>query len=375
MQADWFEGLAGLRQLGEDWAALHGACDLYARHEWHLAVAGHLQGEALACAYCRLRDGQGRVQAIVPAIDGRVHLPLLGRQRATTLGLHSHLALFDFPLAPDADPAAVGAALLRALRARPGSWTVLSWPRLMATSHAARVARALRAPAACIWAGHPCNTFDTARPFASLQEGLSKKFRSNLRWCRRRLADEAPLRVCHAREEGRLGPAFEEFLRIEASGWKGRAGAGSAVALAPGARGFYEALLAQHGPGFESDIALLSCGEQVVAAEFLLRAARWQHVYKIGYAESQARYSPGHLLFESVLERACADPGTDRVSLVTDEAWQSVWQPIAEPTVHVVALRPAWREAVFSAYLLARRAVHARRARAATAAAPPLPQE
>jgi hypothetical protein len=76
-----------------------------------------------------------------------------------------------------------------------------------------------------------------------------------------------------------------------------------------------------------------------------------------------------------VLERACADPGTDRVSLVTDEAWQAVWQPLVEPTLQAVALRPAWRDAAFSGYLLARRARDALRARAAAAAARPAPQE
>ena len=149
-----------------------------------------------------------------------------------------------------------------------------------------------------------------------------------------------------ARDEGAISEFFEEFLRIEAAGWKGAAGTRSAITFVPGARAFYESVIAQHSREFESDIALLYTCDKAIAGQLLIRAARWEHVYKIGYDESFAKYAPGQLLLESVLQRWHASGSVDRVSLVTGLPWHDNWSPIAEPTLAVSIFRDTWRPSI-----------------------------
>ena len=346
MQIRWFEGLTGLEQLRDDWVGLHDGADLYARFEWNQAVAKHLIPATSQLLYCRIGRPDGRVAAIVPAIVARVDTPPFGKRLVLTMGQHPHLSLRDFPLARDADPSAVGAALMAACGELPQRWVAVWWPRILAASNAARVACALAGPAAQLRAGSPCNTIDTSQP---------RKPRSNLRRPQKRLAEIGPTAVRLARESGKVEAFFGEFLRIEASGWKGATGTQTAIAHLPEARAFYAELLAQHGPGFEADIALLYCGDRAIAGEFLLTASRWQHVYKIGYDEAYREYSPGQLLLEDVLHRACARGSTDRVSLVSSQRWHENWKPLSEQTMEVLAFREPWRDTVSSVYSSVRR--------------------
>jgi CelD/BcsL family acetyltransferase involved in cellulose biosynthesis len=121
---------------------------------------------------------------------------------------------------------------------------------------------------------------------------------------------------------------------------------GVARACRPATRGFYQALLAQNSDEFESDIAVLFVDARAVAVEFLIRTARWQYVYKIGYDEEFARCSPGQLLLGSVLERACTSESIDRVSLVTGMPWHRNLGPNPEPTLEVLMFRDHWHPLV-----------------------------
>jgi CelD/BcsL family acetyltransferase involved in cellulose biosynthesis len=146
-----------------------------------------------------------------------------------------------------------------------------------------------------------------------------------------------------AREEGDVEEFFNEFLRIESSGWKGDKGTRTAIAFVPAARAFYSSLLAQSNADFETDIALLYCGNRAVAGQFLIRTAHWEYVYKIGYDEAFAKCSPGQLLLQMEVERARASDDIERVSLVTGRDWMKKWEPIQEPTLEISIFRHMWR--------------------------------
>jgi Acetyltransferase (GNAT) domain len=175
----------------------------------------------------------------------------------------------------------------------------------------------------CLQSAEPCDVFDCARPFDELMARLSKHFRRNLRAHRKKLASFADVRFATATGDG-LEAAFETFIAVEASGWKGVSGVGSAIALHPRLLAFYRRLAANTRD---------RCEIHLLAAQFCVVSGEQYSILKIGYDEAYARIGPGLLLLETTLERCCADPAIKRMSLVTDGAWQRDWRP------DVVAMR------------------------------------
>jgi hypothetical protein len=348
LNVQWYEGVAGLRELRADWQYLTIDAHLFARYEWHLAAAEHLLGDGRSIYCCRIGDHAGQPLAIIPGVTSTSAVKLFGQLPAFTLGWGDQLALSDFPLAAGADVFEIGKVMHKAFSEHPFKWRVISWPRVMADSNAARVAIAIGHGLTDIAPSSVCNTFYTSRSVGSVSDlevftVKSGKLRRNLSHRLRRLEQQGPIEMRFGREHGNVQGYFEEFLRIESSGWKGVKGARSALAHVPAARAFYSALLAESSSEFETDVALLYCGDRAVAGQFLIRAARWEHLYKMGYDEEFANCSPGQLLTQLVIEHAKASGMIDRVSLVTGLEWHNDWRPIAESTLQINIFRHMWR--------------------------------
>ena len=362
-------GLAGLRALREPWLSLHAWADLYARYEWHLACAMHLLDDASSLAYVQVLDG-ARTVAIVPTIVSNASVSCFRHLRVLSLGLHEQLRLADFPLAADVRIKEIAAALGTALAAWPERWDALHWPRILGSSHAMLVARELKAAGAQIVTATAFNTLDTRRPFPELLAGLSKNLRASLRKSQKRLEESGgahmtvngvPVDAVRSANEATLGSApigginaaYEAFLALESSGWKGETGIGSAVHLNPATRGFYAELLAQRGPDFAPEVTLLLRGYTPIAAQFSVCVNHCKHVLKIGYHEAESRFSPGQVLMARVVE--VASGALECVNLVTDMQWHKTWRPLPEEAFRVVVFRERWRAALHRGYLAARR--------------------
>ncbi len=69
---------------------------------------------------------------------------------------------------------------------------------------------------------------DCSRPFDETFSALSKNFRGNLRKARNKLAKLEGVEFVSARGPEELASALEVFLDVEASGWKGASGTGTA---------------------------------------------------------------------------------------------------------------------------------------------------
>ena len=351
LSARWYEGAAGLQQLESDWLELAAEADLFARYEWHLAAALHLVGDGDKIWFCRIGDDADRPVAIIPAVTGTTEVRPFGMVPALALGWDNQLATFDFPMARGANALEVGTTMHKAFMDRPIKWRVISWPRVMAFSNAAKVALALGQRGADITTAAPCSTFYTSSvpdPARGLEVYVvkSSKLRSNLANRTRRLSAQGPIQMRMAREQGDIAGYFEEFLRLESSGWKGAEGTRTAISLVPSAKAFYSSLLEQSKPAFETDVALLFCGDKPVAGQLLIRTARWEHICKIAYDEAYSALSPGQLLHQQVIEHAKASERIDRASLVTGLTWHKEWLPTPEPTLHVNIFRSAWRSSV-----------------------------
>ncbi len=140
---------------------------------------------------------------------------------------------------------------------------------------------------------------------AWLDQALSPKARKEYRRQRRRLGERGRLERATASLPHEAGPAIEEFLALEASGWKGRAG--TAAAQSPRITGMFReaaAALAEHG---QVRIDTLRLDGRPIAATITLSSGADRWLWKIAYDEAFAGYSPGVLLTLDLTEEALAE--------------------------------------------------------------------
>lgn len=363
------DGLEGLQRLRGEWVSLHGDADLFCRYEWHLGHARHLIDRSAPPAFVQLLDGPKTV-GIVPMIAMPLAIAPFGALRVLSLGLGPLMPLEDFPLAREASVPDAAAALAQALATWTEAWDAIVWPRVLASGNAVRVARALGPSIAHLEPAAPCDVLDTSRPFEQVSSGWSKNLRASVHKSIKRLAERGRLAATRngvafwpadatgplatGPEAARTLAAFEAFLAIEASGWKGEKGEGTAVALVPAVRAFFAELIEHRGADFTPEIVLLLLDDRPIAGQFTLRTNRCRYSIKIGYDEGEARFSPGQCLMAMVVEDACRE-GLAGVDLITSAQWHAPWRPQRLATCEVTIFRRHWRTAAHRAYRLARR--------------------
>lgn len=160
------------------------------------------------------------------------------------------------------------------------------------------------------------------------------KLKRNLRRLRKQLNEEGDIRVETATDADTLALAFEQFLLVEASGWKGNNQHASAISEDKSLTEFYRSLLEPETSGLNPEINLLWCNDECIAAQFGLRTNNCLSLLKIGYNENFARFSPGYLLLESILDQT-SKRGIKTLSLVTSPPWAERWHPNTVPVWHI----------------------------------------
>ncbi len=129
---------------------------------------------------------------------------------------------------------------------------------------------------------------------ATGKNGPSAKKLKELRRQKRRLAERGILTSTVASTQPEARAAVEQFLALEAHGWKGRRG--TALALQPGLGTFVRALtlsLAQTG---QIEVHTLALDDRPVAIGIALKTGAQAYFWKIAFDEAYAAYSPGVLL-------------------------------------------------------------------------------
>jgi CelD/BcsL family acetyltransferase involved in cellulose biosynthesis len=157
------------------------------------------------------------------------------------------------------------------------------------------------------------------------EKAMSSSSRKKLRQHRRRLEEQGKLesRVCVTAAD--VTQAFEGFLSLESSGWKGRVG--TALLCNPAEAALVRAMvgaLAQHGNAW---VHALYQNDKAVAAQVVLRAGATAFTWKTAYDEALGDFSPGMLLLEDYTAAFLADKSIERVdSCSFDETgFMSAW--------------------------------------------------
>lgn len=165
-----------------------------------------------------------------------------------------------------------------------------------------------------------CNSYD------EIQKNFSKNFRRNLTKARNKLFEKNDINFISTRQDGELFRSFEEFIEIEASGWKGERGSRTAIKLDPKVTRFYKCLIKNYSEINSCEINLLKINNKTIAGQFCLLVDDTIYVLKIGYNEDYSKFSPGNILLENLIQRACQDRSMKYINLVTDSKWHKDWK-------------------------------------------------
>lgn len=153
----------------------------------------------------------------------------------------------------------------------------------------------------------------------------SRKYRE-LRRTVRRLCDAGAVLFTTARQPADVRRATDDFLALEASGWKGKAG--TAAASDDEVRDFLQTAIAALAAEQKAAIDRILLDGRPVAAAITLYSGDGAWFWKIAYDEAQARFSPGVMLTALVTERlaedaiiACTDSCATADHAVMNRTW------------------------------------------------------
>lgn len=158
-----------------------------------------------------------------------------------------------------------------------------------------------------------------------LHEALGTKKLKELRRQRNRLGDSGEVVYRIAATPDEIIPALEIFLKLEASGWKGKRG--TALLQNEGHLAFIRRAVRDMAARGHCQVISLHAGDAPVAAAVVLRHLGRAIYFKLGVDERFAKYSPGVQMTLELTRQMCADPTIISVDSTAD-ANHSMIEPI-----------------------------------------------
>lgn len=335
-------GLEGLRRLRDEWLALQrslSACPFYVRYRWYDALVGALLDDPDDIMFLALRV-DGRCRGIVPLQAERPRWGLL-LMRALGPPDRDHIDLTDVLLADGESLRSWMPAMRRALRQHGVRWSALHFASVPQTGAALRGYANHSAPAVYHAPRSSC-TIDCSRSYEQVAAGYSTRLRKNLRRGTQGLGRLGEVALRQIRTGPELEAALEEFIRIEASGWKGASGTGTAIRFDERARRFYQALYARDNLDGAAEINLLSAGGRIVAGQLCMVSGGSRSLLKIAFDQELQKLSPGTVLLDLLIRRTCDEGGPRELNLVTGTAWMEEWGPRRVPVGDLWLFRNRW---------------------------------
>ena len=326
MRAIHHEGYDGFLRSEPAWRALAAQLQtpqFFHAYDWYAAFFAHLKPADEPIGVIELQDGK-RCVGLLPYHLRRIRAAGLP---AWVLSLPDspHLIISDALLAPDLPARAAWRALRRCLARARLPWHALRLGPVREDSNALRFARSL-GPAALVRPRGGSRYFNATEDYPALNARFAGALRKNVRKGQRRLEQHGPVEfLCIGPGDARLPWAFERFLALEASGWKGERGERSAIALSDAVSRFYRDLISAPPQSLAAEIRLLCVAGEPVAAQFATVCGATRSVHKIAYDETFEHASPGTVLMAHTLEHSCQDPSLATLSLVTDMPWMRDW--------------------------------------------------
>jgi CelD/BcsL family acetyltransferase involved in cellulose biosynthesis len=172
-----------------------------------------------------------------------------------------------------------------------------------------------------------------------LDHAIAHKKRKELRRQRKRLADTGAITSDGVGDPQAVKAALDDFLALEAGGWKGRAGTAAQADTAT--RDFLQSAVTALAAEGKARIDRLCVGGRPIAASVTLVSGGTAWCWKTAYDESAARYSPGAQVLLDLTQRLLDDPGivrADSCATADHPMIDHVWRerlPLCDRLVHV----------------------------------------
>lgn len=160
---------------------------------------------------------------------------------------------------------------------------------------------------------------------AYFEKALSASSRKKLRQHRRRLSERGALQSDIVRDVDGIKRAFEDFLALEAAGWKGRQG--TALSSNEQDAAFARTMIADLAARGDVAIHRLTLDNKPVSLQIVLRTGATAFTWKTTYDESLHDFSPGMLLLEDYTTALLADKSIAKTDSCTfdDTSYMAVW--------------------------------------------------
>ncbi|OPY91666.1 MAG: hypothetical protein A4E72_00044 [Syntrophus sp. PtaU1.Bin208] len=129
---------------------------------------------------------------------------------------------------------------------------------------------------------------------------LSSSMRKSLKLSKNRLKKAGPHRFLHFEKDEAVGK-WQDFLRIEDSGWKGQSGT-SILKTAPEYQKYYDGFIRILASTRDLHLYFLELDQKYIAAAFGYTAGDVFQYVKIGYDEAYQSLSPSNMLFMHLME-------------------------------------------------------------------------
>jgi len=344
LAVEW-RGLSELEPIADEWRDLAARAlepNVFYEPAFALAAArvfGAAAGALLVWSGARERQLIGFFPARIETRRYGYKLPLI-------VGWTHAYAPLGVPLVEReaAEPAL--AALLAHIAAEPALPALLLWPALRTDGPFAAaldtILRRAQMPAVDLNGYQRALLAPGGNRAHYVEQALGKRKRSQLRRFLRRLSEIGAVLFTTASEPDAVAAALADFLALEASGWKGRAG--TAIGRRDDLRGFVVAAAGDLAAQSEIAIKRLLLDGRPIAAAIVLRSGRAAWFWKIAYDEDFARFSPGVLLTAALSEDLAADESlayADSCAPADHAMIDHIWRERMSVGDRLIAVKPS----------------------------------
>lgn len=316
-------GLAGFQAIRDAWHKLALESGTHFLHfpGWYQARLTTM-ADTSDVYFVTVTDPLNGLQAVLPLEKvelkkGRMLLPVLQLFYPDEMGVNDVFSVVDL--------AEHEGEILRLLRRDAGYFALIRWQCILQSGCAVGQLLNNKTPRVI----HASKFIDFSEGVDKFWAGYSSKFRKGLQKKVRKAEQSGELRLVCTTEGAALRDAFETFLQIEDSGWKGERG--SSIRRQPAKLAYYEALLQEFRQTGQVQINVLYLDDIAIAAQFGLRIQKRLFLLKIGFSESHAALSPGYLILYRLIETMAASAMISAISFVTGVDWIDRWHPQSDP--------------------------------------------
>ncbi|CAI8821527.1 CelD/BcsL family acetyltransferase involved in cellulose biosynthesis [Methylocaldum szegediense] len=339
-----FRGLSGLDEIATEWEFITKLMDrkrFFYLADWYRCYLETLEEEPDKVLFTIVYIGD-KPEAIFPLkISARRILGL--RMKVLELPSHPHMCLNDFIVARPAYVKSYVPLVLKHLKEVEGlSWDYIYLPRVLEESTAA-IALVEQSDTLSVKRSCGCCNYLVIRPYSAMFQGFSRNFRSCMRRAKKRAEELGNIHYTTASTYPELETAYGAFLEVEASGWKGKNGIGTAIKLNKRLELFYRRVMERYSRLGGCEIHIMWHEEKPISVEFSLVIDGTLYTMKIGYDENYSFCSPGHLLREYIINYHEQKGDISFNNLITEAGWHHGWRPQSYNLFHYYLCSPSIR--------------------------------